>query len=161
MSNRDSCFDPRTHTHDSQVSGDPRSQMLPRRACASIHALPVRWRTKTLWRAGGAPEFDRSLGRSGFVLTVCAGSPSRSRVRFPFFRLISGEGRRGWAGLVRARNTPQLLGWLAKKMAARVDGGTVQLSGHPERRKPTRRGSGARRRRTNPAGARLEPWRRG
>lgn len=38
--------------------------------------------------------------------------------------------------LVRAR-TPRLLGRLTKKMAARVDGVTVQLSGHPGRRKPS------------------------
>lgn len=121
-------FHYRQLTHDLQVSRDTRSKMLLRRGYESIHALPVRWRTKTLW---GAEEFDRRLGPSGFVLTVCAGSPS-----FFCFPANRGEGHRGRAVVVRAR-TPPLLGWLTKKMAARVDGVTIQLSGHPERCKPT------------------------
>lgn len=56
--------------------------------------------------------------------------------------------------VVRAR-TPQLLGCLTKKMAARVDGVSVQLPGHPERRKPSgvdlAHGEGARIRRAGPA----------
>lgn len=49
-------------------------------------------------------EFDRRLGPPGFVLTVCAGSPSRSRVLFPVFRLIAEkDAAAGLCSSVRAR----------------------------------------------------------
>lgn len=96
-------------------------------------------------------EFDRRLAPPP---RLCSDSLRRVTVAeprpvSPFFG--SSRGRDAAAGLcssVRAR-TLQSLGWLTEKMAARVDGETVQLSGHPARREPTQRGSGARRRRTD------------
>lgn len=109
---------PRTHAHDSQVSGDTRSKMLVRGRYGSIHALPARGRTKTLWRARGAAEFDSRLARSAVRGRLCSGSLRRFTVAEPRpsppFPAYGEEGDRGGAVVVRAR-TPQWLGWLTKK----------------------------------------------
>lgn len=74
---------------------------------------------------------------AGFVLTVCAGSPSRCRVLFPFPCLSRGTVARRGCGRPCAHAT---MARMVNKKNGRTCGEigvTVQLSGHPERRKPS------------------------
>lgn len=130
--------------------------MLVQSGYGSIHAPPAGWRTKTLWRAGGAAEFDSRLGRPAVCGRLCSDSLRRVTVAeprpFPRFPASREEGDRDWAVVVRAR-TPQWLGWFTKKWPHvwrdRRECSVVWSSG--EARALTGVVSGARRGRANPA----------
>lgn len=75
----------RTHTYDLQVSRETGSKAYLWRDYEFIHALPFIWKTKTLYRVGGAAEFESSAVLvAGFILTVCAGLLLWSRVLSSF-----------------------------------------------------------------------------
>lgn len=83
--------------------------MFLQRGYESIHAPPVRWRTKTLWRAGGAAEFDRGLARAAVRGRLCSDSLRRVTVAvprpFPVPLLIARNGSAtGLWSSVRARH---------------------------------------------------------
>lgn len=107
----------------------------------SIHALPARWRTKTLWRAGGAAEFDSRLGRTAVRGWLCPDSWRRVTVAetrpFPVFLLIARkETATGLWSSVRARHNGSDGSQKNGRTCGEI-GASAQLSGHPERRKPS------------------------
>lgn len=107
----------------------------------SIHALPAGGRTKTLWRAGGAAEFDSRLGRSAVRGRLCSDSLRRVTVAeprpFPVLLLIARkETATGPWSSVRARHNGSD-GSQKNGRTCGESGASAQLSGHPERREPS------------------------
>lgn len=148
MSNRDSCF--------TTANSHARFPGKPRYAFKDVTNPFMRCQPGGGQRHFGVREvreFDSRLGRSAeaFVLTVCAGSPPRSRVLFPFPGLSRGRRARLGCGRPCAHATMGSDGSQKNGRTCGEIGASAQLSGHPERREQSGRGSGARRGRTNPA----------
>lgn len=110
---------PWTRTHDSQVSHRTWRQAYVWCDLGFIHPLPFKRETKTLCPVGGAAEFDREgdLPALRWWQALFCQFLVWSHV-LSLFLWYHEEAYNGWVIVVSVR-TPQRLGWVTKKMAAR------------------------------------------